>query len=742
MKTIGFLGLIIAALVAQQARSFPSVYVENSELRNISEPRLSGTLVGDLGDPKQVWVLPPHNGVASLTDVFISANGGLCPITKNLLNMAQLQEDRRIRYLSDLGRASREARRLKFAVDDSKVALDKLLANPDLRKIFDLMARVDSINSDIEQLYEDLEDAETSEERKAIRAKLKAKRDELKVAKKDLRKSKRDHRKVFREYEKAQRNYDSAKESYDEKVEQVKEAEKNLEETKVAIRSLFDRRAKIEVAMASINFDRRWVREVERLNNKHSRLSFNAMPTYNTRLSLSLVPTNSKGKLYTDLPALIAYGTFGTDLYFGERLKIGDPRRSNTDVPDEVPMSLRVNLLGGCPFVDKDFFADHDFDIKRDSEGKPSYTLTTTYEYDVAAPFNVEVSYNLWGIYKLIASQSPLYGSIEPSVIHELVKQPWPVELVSIKGAEAYSAAKSTQLQEEIKAELVNRVLTTVATPSSGSLAPMSELGLPPVEGAFALGYGQNTSCGTNILCQSGRWIVRIGDAIFGEIVGGEQLLSKRFKEDWDRVVTEAWNAENPVPRQGISRMPLKAKPTLDPALVDRAYNSYQQIAAEQFPGDLNVEGRSILYGFHVASKFDKDVFGETGVKPLINAIFEGNNTAVKLKTITSKEQFRQLVFPGDEDSLAISQRSSQEELGIDAFRVSTEDAAYAGDLTSLHQLDSFIDDEAFVERLNARSLSSAEVNEFAQLLEYRDSLMLAEIDRQLDEIADLLQVP
>lgn len=687
-------------------------------------------LVGDMQEPSKVWVLPPHSGMASVKDLTATGSLHLCSRTKTLLAEAQKQEDIRLGYAVDLRGYMREAKRLKIDVDEKKAAIDKLLQNPNLKKMVDLVDKIDRLEKEILKLYEELYEAETDAEAAAIQAMIDSREQEQGDARDELRELKKKHRKILSDYKKVKRRYDYAKESYDAKVEQIEGVKKNLARVENEIRRLFKYRAKITGAMAHINFDSRWEREVDRLNNKHSQLTFQPMPTYNTRLSISLVPTNSKGKLYTDLPALIGYGTFGTELFYGERLKSGDPERPGTGVPDIADMSLSLNLLGACPIVYKDFFADYDFDVKRDSEGEPVFGLTATYEYEVAAPFNVEVSYNLWRIYQMIAKDSPLYGSITPKIIYELVKKSWPKELVFIQGAESYAPPKRTQLEEEIKSELINRVLTTVAKPSEGSLSPLPTIGLPPVAGAYSLAYGQNTSCGTNIYCQSGRWIVRIGNSVFGEIVGGKQTLSKMFKEGWDKTVTESWHAENPVPRQGISHFPLKAKPPLDPALVNRAYKSYQEIAKAELPTNLNVEERSIFHGFYVASKFDKEVFGETGIRALIGAIFEGNNTAVKLKTITSIEQFRQLVFPGESAALTAPRRASLAALG----------AANTGGWGSVQQLDRHIDDAAFIERLNAGTLSLEEIGEFEQLLGYRDALQLAAIDRQLAEIGELLE--
>lgn len=722
--------VLFVALWTAKAHGFPSVYVENSELRSIVEPRSSAMLVGDLQEPSKVWVLPPHSGTASVTDITPTGSLSLCSRTKTLLTEAQEQENDRLNYAVDLRRHMREAKRLKVDVDEKKAGIDKLLQNPDLKKMVDLIDKIDRLEKEILKLYEELYEAETDAEAAAIQAMIDSREQEQSDARDELRELKKKHRKVLRDYKKVKRRYDYAKESYDAKVEQIEGVKKNLARVENEIRRLFKYRAKITGAMAHINFDSRWEREVDRLNNKHSQLTFQPMPTYNTRLSISLVPTNSKGKLYTDLPALIGYGTFGTELFYGERLKSGDPERPGTGVPDIADMSLSLNLLGACPIVDKDFFADYDFDVRRNSEGKPVFGLAATYEYEVAAPFNVEVSYNLWQIYKLVANKSPLYGSIEPKVIRDLVKKSWPKGLVSIQGAESYAARKRTQLEEEVKSELINRVLTTVAKPSEGNLNPLPAIGLPPVKGAYSLAYGQNTSCGTSVYCQSGRWIVRIGDAVFGEKIGGKQTLSKMFKEDWDKTITESWRAGNPVPRQGISHFPLMAKPPLDPSLVNRAYKSYQEIAKTPLPPNLNVEERSIFQGFYVASKFDKEVFDETGVQALIGAIFEGNNTAVKLKTITTIEQFRQLVFPEESAPLTAPRRTSLAPLA----------AAYTGGWGSVQQLDRHIDGVAFIERLNAGTLSLEEIREFEQLLGYRDALQLAAIDRRLAEIGELLE--
>lgn len=708
-------------LLAAQAYGIPSVYVKNSELRTINVQRSAATLIADINDPKQVWVLPPHSNTAVLDRIKPSTTAALCNTTKNLLASAELQENRRQKQLREIARIKEELAPLKKKVDDAKAKVAELLKVPGLKAIVTMEAELKEKEAYRDKLIEQLGSAETAEEIKALKAKISQTKTEIRELGLKIKDAKVEHSDIYRQYKSAALDLELAAEQYEEESTGLKEAEKKLAEVAEAIRRLFDTKAKIVGGEADITFDTGWSREASRLQQKHSSLKFSMIPTYNNRLNLAFLPTDEKGRVFTDLPTLIGYGTIAEDLFFGDRRKQGDPSRAGTGFSDQPSMSLYPNLLGTCPAVIDDFFEGLGFDVQRGAGGKPLYSLMATYEYDIAAPFDVEVSYNLWRIYQLVASQSPLYGTISQTIIHGLAKKPWPSELLTVSGQ-----ADAATL-EEIKLELIGRVLATAATPSRGDLANAPAIGLPAVIESYALAYGQNPSCGTNIYCQSKQWTIRLGDAVFGEKVGGEQTSSKMFKEGWDTVITESWNASTSVPKQGFSGAALKAKPGLSSALVDKAYKAYQALGAVTMPADMAPQERAILYGFHVGTKFDSDVLGEAGLSRLVDGIFDQAGGQIALKNIPSKADFKKLVFPDDRRHLATPAQYVHAK-------------GQTGGWTSAEQLSQHIADQGFVARANANQLSAEEWEEFDRLMSYEDALGVAEIDQQLTEISELLR--
>lgn len=710
----------------------PSIYVKNSDLRSIKTPRSSAALVADAGDASRVWVLPPHSGKVALTDVFVSANAGFCKTTKSLLERTSGREERRKELAARVENFKKEMGRLKAKHEDAKKIVAELLQNPSLKAIVDLEAKIDRLKKELDKLYQDLEEAETVEEMEAIEAKIRLKREEVGQAETQLGDLRKKHSKAYREYELAKNDVDIAKIDYDRAVDDYNSAKDSLEDAAKQIRRLFDMYAKISGATAGFSFDSGWEKETQRLQDKHSQMSFSQIPTYNARMSLALTPTVKSGRLYTDLPMLVGYGTFGYDLFYGERLAPDSPYRDRTGMQSQVNMNLSVNMLGICPVVMEDFFEGQEYDVQRDAEGKPVFGLTTTYEYDVVAPFDMDVSYNLWRIFELVISESPFYGYIKQDSIASLAKKEWAKELLTISGGNAAPMGERSQMIEEIKSELINRVLTTVAKPSQADVARTVDIGLPPVEGSFALAYGQNTSCGTNVFCQSSQWVVRIGKTVWGQKPGGAQTLMKRFKKDWDKTLSERWSLNSPTPRQGISTIALIPKPPINNAIVDKAYESYQQLTTVTLPTGLDDEERALLYGFHTVDNFSQDVLAETGLRPLIGGIFSDDGVGVRVKSIASKDQFRRLVFPESAQSRSLPLTFA--EVSVNAK------VGDMGSWASLQQLDDHIAAENYIERANAGTLSPNELNDFATLLQQRDAIRLAAIDRKLSALEEALR--
>lgn len=545
---------ILLALVATAATTsfaLPSAYVKNSNLKTVKAESSASTLIADTQDPNKVWVLPPSAGQATVKSLVATGNAGFCQGMKSLIAGVNDLDAQRVAIAKSLRTSEQEAKQLAQTVRQRRnelAAIGDLPGGEDMKR---LVNEIEELEEKIDELREKVLEVETKEEREEIRAAIKEAKAERKEKKADLKAVRKEHRDTYKKLTKAQKLLKAAEENLKKMNEHVKILVKDLTEITDDILGTFGQRAKLLGASAMIDYDSHWSQEIAKLQSSYGSLNFAKIPTYSARVHAGFIHIGTSDSYFSQLPPVAAYNVNGKPgLPYGERKKQDDPERAGTAFPEIVAADLGLNLIGACPALDKDFFSDIDFKVKRDTDGVPVYAISTTYEYDAASTFEVKASYNLWSFYEKIVTKTTRGGFFSRRSFVDILESKLGDDKFKIEIIDAgdVPAEKIEQIRKQIKAELMSRVLTAVARPTSGSKVIVPSHDLPPQSGAVVLAKGLGKLCGANVYCQAGGWILRVGDAIFGSTTA-----QTRFRQSWNHTAREHWKSTKLVPKQGMT---------------------------------------------------------------------------------------------------------------------------------------------------------------------------------------------
>lgn len=548
MKQLLFL-LSIAMTTASFA--LPSVYVKNTNLKQVKAGSSASTLIADSQDPNRVWVLPPNAGHAELQAIEPTSSASLCRGTKALLEGVSDLDEQRRELMIEKTKSVKEAKELHKIVQKRREELASLESVPEIKEMRKVSMRISKLEREIKALYEELEDAETDEQQEQIEKRIDKHEAELSETKKEQKVLKKEHKESYKKFSRAMRRLKAAEENLADVNGYLNQIIRDIDESTADALGIFKERAVFIGATASVDYDSNWTREVQNLSNNYQSLNFVKIPTYNARVNGSFISLQDKETYYNMLPPIAAYNINGTSgLPYGERKKQDDPERALTAYPEIVAADMSLNLVGACPAIDKNYFENVDFDVKRGSNGVPLYAISTTYEYDAASVFEVKARYNLWSFYEKIVKKSSRGGFFSRKAFVDVVETKFGSDSFSIevRNDGHVPPEKVEKIKKQVKAELLSRVLNTVARPSLFSRERVPSTDLPAESGAVVMAKGLEKVCGFNVYCQVGGWILRAGDAIFGSTTA-----QTRFKKYWNHTANEHWKSTVLVPKQGIT---------------------------------------------------------------------------------------------------------------------------------------------------------------------------------------------
>ncbi len=539
-----------AAFLSLTAQSAPSAWTPNdSKGLNFVNPTNS-TLLRDNKDPNIVWVLPPTGGEASLTNFSPSASLVMCSGLKDVM-IASNAQDARLRKISEqIDAKMPDFEEKEKALIAAQEALAKL-SKGNIAELTLIQDEITDLRKANDRILEDLETCtanckELNETRKANRDRistLEEKYDTLVDA----------NRELVREYTRAENAVDQAQEAFNTVASGLDAIQTKQAALKLVISASLADKAKLEGGTALVNYDTGWEANVQKLEELFPQYQFNQIPTRATRIHANIVTAGSSDTYYDSLPSLLDYSILGLNFMpFGQALR--DDQGALNAFPSVVSGNFRLSMMGACPLADTKFFEGVNYSAKLAASGDPIYAISATYEYPVAFAFKMTATYNLYKFYEIIQKKSSSGGFFSSKSKSEVSEKKidkdaffidWDVE----DPESIYSEEKRAQVASSIKDDLVARVLVTMAQPIyQGAPALPQDAGVPPTPGALVLADGLQKTCGFNIYCQAGSWILKGATAIFGS-----SKSESTFRSEWDREAKETWSATTVKYRPGTT---------------------------------------------------------------------------------------------------------------------------------------------------------------------------------------------
>ena len=538
MKTLN--KLVLGIITATSATSFavPSLYnghPDGAAIKNNS----AANVLRDSQSESKAWVMPPATGSASMTDFYSTSNIGFCPSMQSLFaatnGLARRLESLVERYdeeqaarekaEGDLTKAIAEKAELGASVSDSAlVFLDDEIAIK--QEIVDtLLEAIDSCDLNCREILD-----EYKLENEALK--------ELKAERRDLG---RENRELDRDLKLADAKIKAAKDILNNLGVAADQLESRITTLQTTISEMYANRGKLEGGFANIDYDTGWQSAVQKLSSSNPSIEFAKIPTRNARIQGNFIGASDEEAYLASLPAILDYNISGHKYTpWGERT-IGD---ATTGMPELIAGSLRLSLIGACPLAVDGFFEDKRIKVKRDSDSNPVLGISATYEYPTTFKYKVEASYNLYRFYELIKKNGKRGGFFDTKSYSKVMETALDEDTFSIEWEEqedVFTEAQKIQIKSELKQDLMNRVLKTMAEPrlSNPPSLPLDAPGVAPANGALILANGLSSSCGFSLYCKVGSWVFKGADAIWGR-ASSEQ----GFKQTWDRTATETWSSE------------------------------------------------------------------------------------------------------------------------------------------------------------------------------------------------------
>lgn len=539
---------VSAALLGSAAYALPSVYVSDTRLKDAGNIKTRSTLIADNEDPSKVWVLPPTTGEISFKDFAPTSNTPMCGSLKELIKEMEQIDSQIKKQRQRIKEREPQLAKAHQQLIKRRTELAELGDKPSIKEIILLESRRDDVEERIEVLIDKLDQTEDPEVIKTLKVELKELRAERSQLRKDLKQLRKKHREDYAVYAKAQKRYEAARQNFAEVDGDIKEMISIWQSFQEDILNTYKNRGRVHSGTAAIDYETGWQQELDTLKTNYADLDFVPMATFNSRIYAGFFAAADEESYYQNLPPLVSYSVNGQpQLPWGKRLPITSGDRGASGLAATVVGDFHYNLIGGCPIVDKEFFADVDFAIERKADGTPKYGISASYEYDMAFRFDVEASYNLYRIYEKVVKHGSRGGLFTSRSYADVMETQFDEDAFSIRifSDESLPPKTITKIRAEIKKELINRVLTMSASPTMSSKPVLTMPGVPPKRGAIVMADGLNEMCGFHLYCQAGSWLLRIGDSIWGN-----SSAEATFKRQWNRTAKEVWSQRTMTPRQ------------------------------------------------------------------------------------------------------------------------------------------------------------------------------------------------
>lgn len=497
----------------------------------------TSTILSDNENCKTAWVLPPTYGVVSLSGYTPSGNLGMCQEVKSVQDLSRNLVERIASLTQEVDSFRIEYQAKEKELIDAKAQYYELERSPEYKEITNIENQISLVERRIEKLLEQLTNC--SENCMHINDELQAKREERHSLKDQLIDVKDKYFDLVQEHRLAKGKLESAQFAFDTINNEINVKIQRAIMLKTTLQQWLMFYAKLEGGTAHLDYDTQWVQNAIKLNEKYQgKYQFMQIPTRNARISANFVGSNDKETYLSSMPAILDYSINGMKFTpWGENGAI-----EHASLPSRLSGSVRLSMLGGCPMYYKNFL-ESDTLIKDDTINKRmNFSLAATYEYPAAFKFNVTASYNLYKMYEKISTASSHGGFFSREQYTSVVEDRADNDGFSIEWHledEKYSDQEKEEIRKALRAELIGRVLSTLATPIY-TKTHLADAVVPTNtgHGALVIATGINRTCGYyNIWCQGAVWVFRGLDAIFGS-----SSAETKFRTTHNRTAVETWN--------------------------------------------------------------------------------------------------------------------------------------------------------------------------------------------------------
>jgi len=533
-------------LLGSGAQAIPSAFVSRHGALPIVN-HTNSTLLRDSENSATVWVMPPTAGTTEFKGLVPSANLSFCSGIRELA-LATTDIDRRVAALSrKYEQLEPDLKAAEKSLADARTAAAKFAEREDIKLMLSLEDNVENLETRRTAAITAMETCTQNCEE--LREEADRLRSEISKAREDLRLFRNENRIALRDFERANASVDAAERNYESVGSHVNRLRRDLIALNGDVMGMYATKGKLEGGIAQIDYNTGWEANIKNLETQYRGFQFQAIPTSNAHIDAHIVGAADQDSYYQSLPMLLDYTINGV-----KYVPWGTTDQTAAAVPSVIAGNFRLSTLGACPIADPRFFDGTGFTPDRGALSTPKFAISATYQYPVAYKFKVTASYNLYKFYEQIKRHTESGGffssksyseTLEKALDSDTFKIDWQIEDPNSE----YDAKTRQQITAELKKNLMERVLQTMAqpvVPMNGTVT-FTDPGTPPTPGAVVLANGMSETCGFNIYCQAGSWILRGLHAIFGS-----STTEQKFRSEWDRTATEQWSSEIASYRSGV----------------------------------------------------------------------------------------------------------------------------------------------------------------------------------------------
>jgi len=516
----------------------PSPYVNTFGPLRVDN-QTNSTLLRDNADPNKVWVLPPGAGKTEFAGMVRSANLTFCPGIKDL-GQASNAIDKKIGSLGErLVSLEPELAAAEKVLAAARTQLGEAGEKASVAEMMMLDVRVKDLSIHRDEVIAQLD--RCTQNCDVLAAEYKKVSGAIETARLALAKVEAENRADARAYRIAKSRVDQAQANFDDVGSRVLKLSENLAKLGKQVFDLYSTKGKLEGGIVKLDYDLNWDKNVLQLTNSNPHYQFEKISTVNARIFANIVAAGDAVSYYESLPMILDYTINGV-----RYLPWATTDHAATALPSTLVGNMRMSLLGACPIADPHFFDGTMMVTEKSPDGSPLFAISASYQYPSAFKFKVTAKYNLFKFYERIQESGSHGGFFSSSSYTEVTENKIDRDAFSIDWLiedpnTAFTSELRAQIQAQLKQDLMNRVLSTIAQPGTSAtsepllLAPC----VPPAPGAVVFANGLNATCPQNIYCQGGGWFLRGLTAIFGSAQS-----TASFRQTWDRTASETWSSD------------------------------------------------------------------------------------------------------------------------------------------------------------------------------------------------------